>query len=166
MARPRIHASNAERQAAYRRRRKRSIHFRSDSYEWSTPEDLFQELHTEFSFDLDVCASAANAKCERFYTRKDDGLKQAWTGTCWCNPPYGRDIGRWVEKAFESATRGMATVVCLVPARTDTRWWHDFVSQASDVRFLKGRLKFGGHENSAPFPSAVVVFGATATATP
>lgn len=158
MARPRVYASNAERQAAYRRRKKRSIHFRSNSHEWSTPQELFDELNREFCFVLDVCASAANAKCERFFTRKDDGLKQPWSGMCWCNPPYGRDIGNWVERAFQSATSGLASVVCLVPARTDTRWWHDFVLNATEVRFVKGRLRFGGHENSAPFPSAIVVF--------
>lgn len=158
MARPRIYASNAQRQAAYRRRKKRSIHFRSDSYEWSTPDELYKALHEEFAFELDVCASLENAKCERFFTRKQDGLTQAWRGRCWCNPPYGRDIGRWVEKAFTTAREGEGDVVCLIPARTDTSWWHGFVSHASEVRFLRGRLKFGGHENSAPFPSAVVVF--------
>ncbi|MCC7230613.1 MAG: hypothetical protein IT203_09495 [Fimbriimonadaceae bacterium] len=157
MARPRKYATNAERQAAYRKRKKRSVHFRSDSFEWSTPQDLFDELHREFAFDLDVCATVENAKCERFYSRRDDGLKQPWFGTCWCNPPYGRDIGRWVEKSLQ-ASRDGAVVVCLLPSRTDTRWWHECVSQAEDVRFLRGRLRFGGHENSAPFPSVVAVF--------
>lgn len=83
---------------------------------------------------------------------------QPWHGTCWCNPPYGCEIGRWKEKAYESSRSGAATVVYLVPARTDTRWWHDLVVRASEVRFVRGRLKFGSQTNSAPFPSAIVVF--------
>ena len=137
---------------------KSSVHFSSQSCEWATPLDFFQALDREFGFDLDVCATPSNAKCKRYYTRHEDGLVQPWFGTCWCNPPYGREISLWVEKAMRSAKEGRATVVCLVPARTDTKWWHDYVSQAAEVRFVKGRLKFGGHKNSAPFPSAVVVF--------
>lgn len=144
------------RMAAHRKRRKRSVHFRSDSPEWSTPQDLFDKLDAEFRFETDVCATAENAKCEQFYTRADNGLEQPWTGVCWMNPPYGAEIGAWVAKAHQSAMHG-ATVVCLVPARTDTKWWHDHVTKAKDVRFLRGRLKFGGCKNSAPFPSAVVV---------
>ena len=142
--------------AAHRKRRKRNVHFRSDSPEWATPQDLFDELDAEFHFATDVCATAENAKCSRFYTRADDGLAQDWRGVCWCNPPYGREIGAWLQKARTAAEKG-ATVVCLVPARTDTRWWHEHVTKA-DVRFLRGRLKFGGSKNSAPFPSALVVF--------
>lgn len=97
-----------------------------------------------------------NAKCPRFFTPEQDGLKQVWTGVCWMNPPYGRTIGLWMKKAWESACAG-ATVVCLVPARTDTAWWHDYAARGR-VTFLRARLKFGGHENSAPFPSAVVTF--------
>jgi phage N-6-adenine-methyltransferase len=158
VARPRKYTSNAERQAAYRKRKKRFVHFKSESHEWSTPQVLFDNLDAEFGFTLDVCASSENAKCERYYSKQEDGLKQPWTGVCWCNPPYGRDIGCWVEKAWQCSKEGRATVVCLLPARTDTRWWHEFVCEAKEVRFLKGRLKFGGQENSAPFPSAVVVF--------
>ncbi len=141
-----------------RKRRKRSVHFRSDSCEWSTPADLFAELDREFGFGLDVCATADNAKCERFFTRADNGLAQPWEGVCWMNPPYGRTIGQWVRRAADAAKAG-ATVVCLLPARTDTAWWHDVVAvHSSDVRLLRGRLKFGGSRSGAPFPSAVVVF--------
>ena len=140
-----------------RKRKRRSVHFRSDSCEWATPQETFDELHREFGFDLDVCATAENAKCERFYTKADNGLQQPWAGVCWMNPPYGRGIGQWIRKAHTAALDG-ATVVCLVPARTDTAWWQDYCANAADVRFLRGRLKFGGCKNSAPFPSAVVVF--------
>ena len=138
----------------------RSVHFSSETCEWATPQDFFDALDAEFGFELDVCATKANAKCGHFYTKEVDGLSQPWEGVCWCNPPYGREIKFWVKKAMITAQAGSATVVCLVPARTDTVWWHDFVSQADEVRFVKGRLKFGGHANSAPFPSAVVVFRA------
>jgi phage N-6-adenine-methyltransferase len=106
--------------------------------------------------ELDVCASATNAKCPRYYTRDDDGLAQPWDGKCWMNPPYGRAIGQWMKKAYEESQRG-ALVVCLVPARTDTAWWHDYATKGQ-VTFIRGRIKFGGHVNSAPFPSATVVF--------
>ena len=132
--------------------------FSSRTDEWETPKDLFQKLDDEFHFDLDVCATPENAKCKRFFTKEQDGLKQEWKGTCWMNPPYGRQISLWVKKALDSA-RGGATVVCLLPSRTDTQWWHSYViAHAAEVRFIKGRLRFGGSKNSAPFPSAVVVF--------
>lgn len=124
---------------------------------WATPQDLFDDLNREFGFDLDVCASESNAKCERYFTETDDGLAQDWTGTCWMNPPYGEVIGDWVAKAKASAEAG-ATVVCLVPARVDTAWWWNNC-RYGEIRFLKGRLKFGGADSSAPFPSAVVIFG-------
>lgn len=129
---------------------------------WATPQDFFDALHAEFGFELDVCASPENAKCPRYYTRADDGLAQPWKGVCWMNPPYGRGIGKWLRKAWESAQAG-ATVVCLVPARTCTAWWHDYAAKG-EIRFVRGRLKFGGHKNSAPFPCAVVVFRPTAEA--
>ena len=121
------------------------------------PLRFFAALDQEFGFELDVCALAENAKCIRFFSPKDDGLKQLWQGSCWMNPPYGREIGLWVQKAFESAQAG-ATVVCLLPARTDTQWWHRYVLKAAEVRYIEGRLKFGGGANSAPFPSAIVIF--------
>jgi phage N-6-adenine-methyltransferase len=157
MARSRIYRTNADRQRAYRQRRKRSVHFRSTTDLWSTPQPLFDTLNAEFGFTLDVCALPDNAKCAAYFTPIQDGLQQVWTGSCWCNPPYGAVIGRWVQKAYESAQAG-ALVVCLLPARPDTGWWHHFVMRFAEVRFLKGRLKFGGARNSAPFPSAVVIF--------
>lgn len=133
-----------------------SVHFSSATDLWATPQDTFDALNEEFQFNTDVCANADNAKCKHFYTVEDDGLSQPWIGSCWMNPPYGRTIKAWMRKAHEESQKG-ATVVCLVPARTDTAWWHDYAVKG-EVRFIRGRLKFGGHKNSAPFPSAVVVF--------
>jgi phage N-6-adenine-methyltransferase len=133
------------------------VHFSSRSDDWATPQWLFDLLDAEFGFTLDVCAVAGNAKCQHYFSPDVDGLKQDWRGVCWMNPPYGRQIARFVEKAHQSALLG-ATVVCLLPARTDTTYWHRVIAHAAEIRFLKGRLKFGGAANSAPFPSAVVVF--------
>lgn len=130
--------------------------FTSGTDEWSTPPALFELLDAEFGFDLDVCATAANATCKRFYGRDDDGLAQDWRGTCWMNPPYGAEIGEWMAKAHLEAGGG-TTVVCLVPARTDTAWWWDH-ARHGEVRFIRGRLRFGD-AGAAPFPNAVVVFG-------
>lgn len=132
------------------------VMFSSRADDWETPQWLFDQLNAEFGFTLDVCATPDNAKCERYYTKAEDGLAQDWSGVCWMNPPYGREIGRWIEKAYESSLGGV-TVVCLLPSRTDTKWWHEYVMRG-EVLFLRGRLKFGGSKNSAPFPSAVVVF--------
>lgn len=146
--------------------RKMAVHFSSKTPEWETPRDLFNRLDAEFRFDLDVCATPRNAKCELYFTEEVDGLKQGWAGhNCWMNPPYGREIGSWVAKAEEEAARG-ATVVCLLPARTDTRWWHSFVWDAKKhrprrgvkLRLLQGRVRFSGHKTGAPFPSCIVVF--------
>lgn len=115
---------------------------------------FFDELNLEFCFQTDVCALPENAKCESFYTPEQDGLSQEWTGVCWCNPPYGRQIGKWVKKAAESN----ATVVMLLPARTDTKWFHDYILPNAEIRFIKGRLKFGGRKNNATFPSMICVF--------
>jgi phage N-6-adenine-methyltransferase len=133
-----------------------SVHFLSLTDEWETPPAFFAEWDARYHFTLDVCATPENAKCQRYYTRAEDGLAQEWTGVCWMNPPYGRQIGRWVQKAYEAAQSG-ATVVCLLPARTDTAWWHDYVMRGK-VTFIRGRLRFVGGASSAPFPSAVVVF--------
>jgi len=131
--------------------------FSSATDEWETPQDLFDELNAEFSFTVDVCALPINAKCSRFFTPEQDGLIQEWSlETCWMNPPYGRQIGKWIRKAYEESQKG-ATVVCLLPARTDTAWWHDYCVKG-EIRFIRGRLKFGGSKNSAPFPSAIVIF--------
>lgn len=134
------------------------VHFSSETDLWSTPQDLFDRLDGEYKFCLDVCATAENAKCETFFTEEKDGLAQSWqcAGSVWMNPPYGREIKKWMKKAYDEALAG-ATVVCLVPSRTDTVWWHEYAMKGQ-IEFLKGRLKFGGHKNSAPFPSAIVVF--------
>jgi phage N-6-adenine-methyltransferase len=134
-----------------------SVHFSSAKHDWETPQDLFDALDAEFHFTLDVCANDCNTKCKRWFTPVTDGLKQPWTGTCWMNPPYGREIGKWMKKAYEESVRG-STVVCLVPARTDTAWWQDYVMRTVEIRYIRGRLKFGGCKNSAPFPSALVIF--------
>lgn len=142
------------------------VHFSSATELWATPWSLFREIDREFCFTLDVCAVPDNAKCARFFSPEQDGLLQKWEGVCWMNPPYGKVIGRWVAKARDEAASG-ATVVCLVPARTDTAWWHDLVWDARkhrprvgvEVRFLAGRIRFGDSAgNSAPFPSALVIF--------
>jgi phage N-6-adenine-methyltransferase len=142
---------------AYRKRLKRSVHFRSDTHLWSTPQAFFYALDAEFGFTVDVCALPSNAKCAVFYSPEQDGLQQVWTGTCWCNPPYGTVIAKWVQKAYEASTMG-ATVVCLVPSRTDTRWWHTYILPHAEIRYLQGRQRFSESGNSAPFPSVVVIF--------
>ena len=126
---------------------------------WETPQEFFDDLNREFRFGLDVCATPENAKCKNYFTQKQDGLSQHWGGygTIWCNPPYGREIGKWVQKAFNEAQNGTTTVM-LLPARTDTKWFHNFIYGQADIRFIKGRLKFGGQNNPAPFPSMVVIF--------
>lgn len=136
-----------------------SVHFSSKSNEWTTPQHLFDELNQEFNFTLDPCATEENAKCSKYFTIEDDGLSKDWSNdVVFMNPPYGREIKKWIKKAYEESLNG-ATVVCLIPARTDTMYWHDFIfDKADDIRFLKGRLKFGNGKNSAPFPSAIVVY--------
>lgn len=135
----------------------RVIH-RSNSVEWATPSWLFRQLDAEFGFELDVAATPANAKCDRFFTAEQDGLLQEWTGVCWCNPPYGKSLGAWIAKARDAARLG-ATVVCLVPARTDTSWWHESVHGIAEVRFLRGRLRFNDRRGPrAPFPTAILIY--------
>jgi len=143
--------------------------FTSETNEWPTPGELFAALDAEFGFDLDPCATAENAKCARFYTEADDGLTQPWDGTVFMNPPYGRQIGDWMRKAADEAERG-ATVVCLIPSRTDTAYWHETAMRASELRFIRGRLHFANARHAdrvadgratahnAPFPSVIVVF--------
>jgi phage N-6-adenine-methyltransferase len=134
--------------------------FSSNTDLWATPMDFYKKLSWEFGgFDLDVCALEENAKCDKYFTPDIDGLKQDWSGhKCWMNPPYGRTIGEWVKKAYEESQKPMTMVVCLLPARTDTKWWQEYCMKAQDIRFVKGRLKFGNAKDSAPFPSAVVIF--------
>ena len=159
---PRIYPNHAAKIRAYRQRKrqaphlKRQVYHRAVSAEWETPQDFFAALHAEFGFTLDVAAQPNNAKCARYFTREDDGLTQSWTGICWCNPPYGKTMAQWMRKAYESAQQG-ATVVCLVPARTEMEWWHTYAMRG-EIRYVKGRLKFGGSPYNAPFPSAVVIF--------
>ena len=156
--RPRRFCSDACRQRAHRRKHtaKPAVWHRRQSDEWATPRDRFDEWDREFGpFTLDVAATAENAMCEQYFTIQDDGLAREWTGTVWCNPPYS-SVGRWVEKAYASSLTG-TTVVCLVPARTDTRWWHQF-AEKGEVRFIKGRLRFSEAKSVAPFPSALLVF--------
>jgi site-specific DNA-methyltransferase (adenine-specific) len=137
-----------------------SIHFSSNTNEWSTPLSFFVKLNEEFNFTLDPCCTIESAKCTKFFTKKEDGLKQSWEGyNVFMNPPYGREIKDWIKKAHDESKKNNTIVVCLIPARTDTRYWHEYIfNKAKDIRFLKGRLKFGNSKNSAPFPSAVVVF--------
>ena len=137
--------------------------FSSDSAEWETPQSLFDQLNKEFHFEIDVCATAENKKCENWLGHGPgdvftDGLRHSWGNqVCWCNPPYGREVGTWVEKACQESLKG-ATVVCLLPSRTDTRWFHDWVLGKAEIRFIRGRLKFQGAPSSAPFPSILAIY--------
>mgnify|MGYP001170036786 FL=1 len=143
------------------------VHYSSNSNEWYTPNDLYEKLNMEFKFNLDPCATKENAKCDKFYTKRDDGLSKKWSGRVFVNPPYGREIGKWVEKSYkESLTEDVELVVMLIPSRTDTKYWHEWIfGKASVINFFKGRLKFGGSNNSAPFPSALVVFNKKSSGT-
>lgn len=134
--------------------------FSSATAEWSTPQDFFDELNKEFGFNLDPCCTHENAKCEDHYTKEDNGLEQNWGGRIvFVNPPYGKGIGLWVKKSYEESLKAGTTVVMLIPARTDTRYFHEYIyHKAQQIRFIRGRLKFGGSDNSAPFPSMVVIF--------
>ena len=133
--------------------------FSSKTDMWATPQSFFDELNREFNFTLDPCATKENAKCKKYFTEEDDGLIQDWGGhIVFCNPPYGRQIGKWVEKCFKESKKLNTTVVMLIPARTDTKYFHEYIYNKSEIRFLKGRLKFGDSKNSAPFPSMIVVF--------
>ena len=129
--------------------------------EWGTPNDLYEELNKKFNFTLDPCATHDNAKCNNFYTLEEDGLSKDWGGnTVFVNPPYTRGaIGKWIKKAEEESKKPNTTVVCLIPSRTDTKYWHEHCMNAAHIYFIKGRLKFQGEaNNSAPFPSVLVVF--------
>lgn len=133
--------------------------FSSKSDNWATPDDFYKKLNDEFNFNLDPCATDENHKCELYYTKDDDGLSQKWGGyRVFCNPPYGRGIGKWVEKAYKEAQQEDTLVVMLLPARTDTRWFHEYIYNKTEIRFIKGRIKFGGCKNNAPFPCMIVIF--------
>lgn len=132
--------------------------FSSAKDDWETPQDFFDRYNNAYHFTLDAASSDENAKCQNHYTIADDGLHKNWGGqTVWLNPPYGRGIGKWVQKAYEEAQKPGTVVVCLLPARTDTAWFHDYCRKGQ-ITFIRGRLKFGGSKNSAPFPSMVVEF--------
>lgn len=143
-----------------------NVHFQSSNKEWETPDAFFQPYAKEFNIKLDVCATAQNAKCKAFYDKKYNGLHAAWsiakqiggkTASCWMNPPYGRGIEKWVKKAHDETLNGVTTIA-LLPARTDTSWFHSYIYSKHEVRFLKGRIKFVDAPSSAPFPSMIVIF--------
>lgn len=133
--------------------------YTSNTAEWATPQDFYNYLNGRFDFTLDPCSTDANAKCEKHYTKADDGLSKSWDGEIvFCNPPYGRGIGKWVKKCFDEWWCNNATVVALLPARTDTKWFHSFIYGVARIEFVKGRLHFNESKNSAPFPSMVVIW--------
>lgn len=132
--------------------------FTSKTNEWATPQAFFDELNKKFNFTLDPCATPQNAKCARYFTKEIDGLSQSWRGEIvFCNPPYGRDLSKWVAKAYTETLSGATLVVMLIPARTDTSYFHDYIYKKHEVRFIRGRLHFNESKCAAPFPSMVVV---------
>ena len=142
----------------------KEVMFSSKSNEWTTPQDFFDKLNNLFGpFTLDAAASSDNYKVATYYTQADDSLSQDWSGNrVFLNPPYGRKLKDWIRKGYEEGQKDNTIVVMLIPARTDTQYWHDYVMKADEIRFVRGRIKFGDETNSAPFPSAVVVFRKTA----
>lgn len=137
----------------------KKVMFSSETDQWSTPQDFYDNLNREFNFTLDPCADDTNHKCEKYFTKQENGLIQSWNGhIVFCNPPYGRQIGGWVKKCHDEAQQKNTVCVMLIPARTDTRWFHEFIYGQAEIRFIKGRLKFGDGKNPAPFPSMVVIF--------
>lgn len=129
-----------------------------ENKEWATPQWLFDALSAEFYFTLDPCATQQNAKCKKFYSQEDDGLSKSWANeTVYMNPPYGRPLEKWMKKAYEEATYNNAIVVALIPARTDTKWWHQYAVRGQ-IRYLRGRLNYGDTRGVAPFPSVIVIF--------
>lgn len=133
--------------------------YSSNKMDWGTPQYLFDALDDEFAFTLDACANNFNHKCDSYYNKDQDALKQSWHGVVWMNPPYGREIVDWMRKAKHEVDVGHAqTVVCLVPVRSDSKWWHNFAMKASEIRLLDQRLEFQGAGNKAPFPAAIIVF--------
>ena len=133
--------------------------FSSEREDWETPNDFFKALDAEFRFTLDAAASRENHKCPKYFTAEENALLQNWGGeTVWLNPPYGRNSGVGVKKAYEESQKPGTTVVMLVPSRTDTAWFHDYSFGKAKIRFVRGRLKFGKSKNSAPFPSLVAIY--------
>ncbi len=125
--------------------------------DWTTSQDIFNKLDSVFIFDIDVCAIKENSECDSYFCSDDEAFGRAWLGVCWMKPPHGAGINKWIKKAYESTKQHGATVVCLLPARTDTCWWNDYCKKG-EVYFIKEQVKFGDAEKSAPFPAAVVVF--------
>lgn len=133
--------------------------FTSNTDEWATPQAVFDELNSEFHFTLDPCATPDNAKCPNYYTKDANGLLQNWGGqNVFCNPPYGTAIKHWVRKCYEESRKPNTRVVMLIPARTDTAYFHDYIYHKAEIRFIRGRLRFGDSKQSAPFPSMIVIF--------
>ena len=138
----------------------KELHFKSDIQTWETPKAFFDQLNRLFGFTLDACASSENAKVGNYYTVEQNALIQEWQGVVWCNPPYGREQVKFIQKAYDESVKHGSTVVCLIPARPDTKVWQDLIfAHADQVCFIKGRLKFGNSKDAAPFPSALIVFG-------
>ena len=137
------------------------LFFSSEKHDWATPQIVFNELNKEFKFTIDVCASDWNAKLKNFWNLQDNALSKDWSRhRCFMNPPYGREIKDWIKKAYQESQKG-ALIVALIPARTDTAYWHEYIQDKQEVRFVRGRIKFerpDGAKNSAPFPSAIVIF--------
>ena len=138
----------------------KELHFKSEKQTWETPLDFFSKLDQLFSFTLDACASSDNAKVGNYYTVEQNALIKDWQGVVWCNPPYGREQVKFIQKAYDESVKHGSIVVCLIPARPDTKVWQDLIfDKANQICFIKGRLKFGNSKDAAPFPSALVVFG-------
>ena len=138
-----------------------NLMFSSSSSEWATPQEFFDKIDKKFKFTLDCCATPVSAKCDNYFTKDDEALTKDWAGhTVWMNPPYGREIKDWIRKAYNESRKDNTAVVCLLPSRTDTSYWHDYCMNADEIYFIRGRLHFGlgDNNNAAPFPSAVVVF--------
>lgn len=134
------------------------VMYMSNTDQWETPQETFDELNREFHFNLDPCADNANHKCETYFTKEEDGLTQNWGGyKVFCNPPYGKELKKWVKKSYEEGHKENTLVVMLIPARTDTTYFHDYILHRAEIRFIKSRLHFGGKDR-APFPSMIVIF--------
>jgi len=149
--------SDVEAKVMQKRRHVKQTWFNANSIEYETPDGIFEPLALEFGITLDVAATSKNAKCKKYFTMEDDGLKQEWTGVCWMNPPFGKVMKKWVIKAYEEYKRGN-TIICLLPARTNTNWWHDYVIPNAEVRFIRGEVKFKGFERGLWMPMAIVIF--------
>lgn len=140
-----------------KRRHVKQTWFNANSIEYETPDEIFEPLALEFGITLDVAATNKNAKCKNYFTAEDNGLLKDWDGVCWMNPPYGRVMKKWVEKAYNEYLKGN-TIICLLPARTNTNWWHEFIIPNAEIRFIKGQVKFKGFKRCLWMPMAIVIF--------